>query len=134
MTSETLLDANVLIALIDHGHVHHDVAESWLARSDRLFASCPITEGALVRFLLRRGGTAADVAAVLASLSASDRHRFWPDDVPFERIRMSGVVGHRQVTDAYLAEMVRRRGGRLATLDRALAILHDDVADLIDAD
>ncbi len=134
MTNETLLDANVLIALIDQGHVHHDVAESWLIRSSRPFATCPVTEGALVRFLLRHGGTATDVAAILVSVSASARHRFWSDDVPFEQIRMSGVVGHRQVTDAYLAALARRRRGRLATLDRALAVLHDDVADLIDAE
>jgi len=27
-----LLDANVLIALIDPGHIHHDVAHEWFAR------------------------------------------------------------------------------------------------------
>ncbi len=26
-----LLDANVLVALSDSGHVHHDVVERWLA-------------------------------------------------------------------------------------------------------
>ena len=42
-----------------------------------------------------------------------------------------GIIGHRQVTDAYLAQLARARGSRLATFDQAMAKLHDDVADLI---
>jgi predicted nucleic acid-binding protein len=43
----------------------------------------------------------------------------------------SGVIGHRQVTDAYLAALARQRGGRLATFDAGLAQLHPDVAQLV---
>ena len=50
-----LLDANVLIALVVADHVHHDAAESWLDRDDFVFATCPATEGSLVRLLLREG-------------------------------------------------------------------------------
>jgi hypothetical protein len=49
-------------------------------------------------------------------------------DVPWR-----GVLGHRQVTDAYLAALARRNGGRLATFDRGLAALHEDVVMLIPA-
>lgn len=45
----TLLDANVLIALVVADHVHHDPAEVWLAGSPGLFATCPIT-GRLATF------------------------------------------------------------------------------------
>jgi uncharacterized protein len=44
---------------------------------------------------------------------------------------MRGVVGHRQVADAYLAQLARQHEGRLATLDQGVAELHDDVADLM---
>ncbi|MGY1709513.1 hypothetical protein ACI8AC_08390 [Geodermatophilus sp. SYSU D00758] len=44
------------------------------------------------------------------------------------------MVGHKQVTDAYLAGLARSRDGRLATLDRTLAALHDDAAVLLDVD
>jgi hypothetical protein len=44
---------------------------------------------------------------------------------------VQGIVGHRQVTDAYLAQLTRARGSRLATFDQALATLHNDVAELI---
>lgn len=37
-----------------------------------------------------------------------------------------GVIGHRQVTDAYLVALARHHGGRLATLDRGLAALHGE--------
>jgi predicted nucleic acid-binding protein len=56
------------------------------------------------------------------------------DGLSYADIDMRGVVGHRQVTDAYLAALARSRGGRLATLDRALAVLHDDVTVLLDDD
>jgi predicted nucleic acid-binding protein len=41
------------------------------------------------------------------------------------------LQGSNQVTDAWLAELARRRKGRLATLDSALAALHSDVAFLL---
>ena len=45
---------------------------------------------------------------------------------------LRGLVGHRQVTDAYLAARARTAGGRVATLDRGLAALHAEVVELID--
>jgi len=45
------------------------------------------------------------------------------------------VLGHRQVTDAYLVALARRRGpqARLATLDDGLAQLYPATATLIGA-
>ena len=128
-----LLDANVLIALVVTEHVHHDVAVGWLSASDTKFATCPITQGSLVRFLVRMGHTAAAAREVVTALSAANGHEFWPDSVSFADVGLGGVVGHRQVTDAYLAQLARSRGGRLATLDGGLAHLHSDVAVLIPA-
>lgn len=126
-----LLDANVLIALTVTDHVHHDLAENWFAERSEAFATCPLTQGALVRFLLRAGATAREAGDVVRGLGGADGHRFWADDLGFDRIDMRGVVGHKQVTDAYLAGLVRSQRGRLATLDRGLAALHDDVAVLL---
>lgn len=40
-----LLDVNVLIALLDQGHMHHAAARSWLdANIAHGWASCPITQ------------------------------------------------------------------------------------------
>ncbi len=59
------------------------------------------------------------------------RHEFWPDSISFADVDFAGVVGHRQVTDAYLAQLVRARNGRLATFDQGLAYRHSDVAELV---
>lgn len=129
-----LLDANVLIAVTVTDHVHHDVVESWFSRRMEPFATCPVTQGALVRFMLRNGATTRDAVDVLRGLSATDGHEFWTDELDYAAIDMRGVVGHRQVTDAYLAGLARFHGGRLATFDRALGALHDDVALQVDSD
>lgn len=40
-----LLDVNVLIALLDAGHVHHVAAGDWLATHiAQGWASCPLTQ------------------------------------------------------------------------------------------
>lgn len=129
-----LLDGNVLVALADAGHVHHSPARRWFAACRAPFATCPITQGTLLRMLLRGEAVASiDAAAqVLAGFTAHPRHRFWPDDASYTDITWQGVLGHRQVTDAYLAAMARRNGGKLATFDRGLAALHTDVAVLIE--
>ncbi len=127
-----LLDANVLIAVTVTDHVHNAVAEDWFTQRLEPFATCPLTQGALVRLLLRSGATARDAGDVVGGLIAADGHEFWPDELSYDRVDMRGVVGHKQATDAYLAGLARARGGRLATLDRALAALHDDVALLLD--
>ena len=126
-----LLDANVLIALLVDDHVHHAVAESWFAGMSDNFATCPVTQGRLMRLLIREGQSAATARAVLSQTAASPRHEFWPDDVPYTDVPVQGIIGHRQVTDAYLAQLARGRGARLATFDQAMAKLHDDVAALV---
>ncbi len=129
----TLLDSNVLIALLVVEHVHHDRVERWWASrpiGDR-FATTPSTQGSLVRFLIRDGISSADARAVVERLTERADHSFWADDFGFAEVTMNGVIGHRQVTDAYLAEQARRRSGRLVTLDEGLSATHPDVAELI---
>ena len=126
-----LLDANVLVALVVAEHVHHDAAAEWLSAFDAGFATCPITQGSLVRFLLRAGQSATAALDVVSAIEEANGHEFWPDSLSFVDVEVGGVVGHRQVTDAYLAQLARRRDGQLATLDSGLAHLHSDIAILI---
>jgi uncharacterized protein len=127
----TLLDANVLIALVVTDHVHHNVAEEWFIASGDTFATCPITEGSLLRLLIRGGQTATDARSFLDAVKDSERHEFWPDAVSYSEVPLKGVLGHRQVTDCYLAQLARAQDGRLATFDQGLAKLHPDIADLL---
>ncbi|MDR0593436.1 MAG: PIN domain-containing protein [Bifidobacteriaceae bacterium] len=118
-----LLDANVLIALSYQGHEHHSLAEAWLEGAGRI-ATCPITEGALVRFLVRMGHSGKTAQAALQALAARAGTEFWPDSVRHAEADLSRVIGHRQVTDAYLVSLARSHDGHdgavLATLDRGL--------------
>jgi uncharacterized protein len=126
-----LLDANVLIALVVNDHVHHAPAEGWFSGRADAFATCPVTQGSLIRLLIREGQTAEAASSVLRGIVGNPRHEFWPDDVAYTDVPTAGIIGHRQVTDAYLAQLARHRAARLATFDQALAKLHADVADLV---
>ena len=126
-----LADTNLLVALIVADHVHHALAEEWFARDSTRFATCPTTQTALVRFLVREGATAAEAVNVLGALTANERHEFWADDINLRDVPMAGVVGHRQITDSYLAALARAHEARLVTLDGRVAALHPDVTDLV---
>ena len=128
-----LADGNVLIALTVVEHVHHDAAIDWFERAAPDLVTCPITEGTLLRFLLREGQTAVDAAGVLDAIRSQDWHTFWADEIPYDAAHLVGVIGHRQVTDAYLVALARHHGGRVATLDKGLAALHADIAHLLTA-
>jgi toxin-antitoxin system PIN domain toxin len=126
-----LLDANILIALNVGDHVHNEAATAWFTSHDDDFATCPVTEGALVRHLMRADWNAFDAANLVKIMSSSTRHKFWPDDISYGEIDMYAVAGHRQTTDAYLAALARRHKSRIATFDKGLAGLHKDVAELV---
>ena len=84
-----------------------------------------------MRLLIREGQPAATAQAVLNGATGDTRHEFWPDDAGYADVPIQGIIGHRQVTGAYLAQLARARGSRLATFHQAMAKPHDDVADLI---
>lgn len=130
----SLLDGNVLIALSDISHVHFSRSERWFAaRPDHCFATCSITQGTVLRHLLRQR-IAADgweAMQVLRGFLVHPAHRFWSEQPGYDRVDWQGVIGHRQITDAYLAALARHHGGKVATLDQGFAALHDDVVELI---
>ena len=125
-----LLDGNVLFALVDEAHVHHAAAQQWfVGQGEGRFATCPITQGTLLRLVMRMGQRSAEQAlAVLNAVTNHARHQFWPDTLAYHQVRWQGVLGHRQLTDAYLAALARHHGGKLASFDKGLVALHPDVA------
>jgi toxin-antitoxin system PIN domain toxin len=129
-----LLDTNVLVALLWPSHARHDLAVKWFARHRaKGWATCPLTEAGFVRIVSnpafsRDAVTPREAAGVLAANTAAKDHAFWPDELPFaEAIAFAGarLVGHQQVTDAYLLGLALRRGGMLATLDERIAALKE---------
>lgn len=120
-----LLDVNVLIALLDAGHLHHAKAMAWLeSEIDHGWASCPITQNGCLRILSQPAYPGslpvALVAERLAEATVDPSHAFWPDDVSLldrEVMAWDRMTGHRQVTDAYLLAIAVRRQGRFVTFD-----------------
>ena len=114
-----LLDSNVIIALSIAEHEHHRRTSRWFQDVAEA-ALCPITEGALMRFLVRTGVPARSVVALIRALHDDPRIRFIADDLSYGALDVDHVIGHRQVTDSYLAALATSHDARLATLDDVL--------------
>ena len=125
-----LLDANVLIALTIAEHEHHERAGRWAGQAGQV-ALCPMVEGALLRFLVRLGESVAAATHLLNAVRSDPRCEFWPDSLSYTAADLGHVRGHQQLTDAYLASLARAHGGRLATLDQALASAIPDAVELV---
>lgn len=131
--SAWLLDGNVLTALSLAEHAHHDRALRWFDSQSIPFATCSTTQGTLLRLHIQLSAHPSPAAAwaCLRALASHPSHLFWDDGFSFLDIEPAGLSGHRQVTDAWLAHLARRRRGRVATLDAAFADTYPDVATLI---
>ena len=126
-----LLDVNVLIALVDPAHTHHEPAHAWFAQHGQpSWATCPITQNGLLRIVgnpryPNSPGSPGAVVPALASLLALPGHVFWPDDaslVDAGLVDPQRLLVHSQVTDTYLLAMAGARQGRLASFDRRLVV------------
>jgi toxin-antitoxin system PIN domain toxin len=129
-----LLDVNVLIALLDAGHVHHAAAGRWL--DSHLadgpaagWASCPLTQNGCLRILSNRAyprpQPVAAVGARPPAAPAPPPHAFWPDDLSVlepARFAHDRWLDSRQITDAYLLALAVHRGGVFVTLDHGIDI------------
>jgi toxin-antitoxin system PIN domain toxin len=129
-----LLDGNVLIAMALVDHPHHQRVRRWLASipNDR-WVTCSVTEGTLLRIHMQKAVDHSAAAAweALKSIRAHPRHLFWADNFSYAEINPTRLTGHRQITDAWLAELARRKGGKLATLDEPLSVLWSESTFLI---
>ena len=125
-----LLDTNVLIALAWPNHVHHSEALRWFSRKRAHgFRTCPLTQCGFVRIssnpaFTRNAVTPAEALQVFERIVMLPGHQFWQDDLSLPQALASPtpIVGHRQVTDAYLVSLAEAHGGILATLDRGVAV------------
>lgn len=123
-----LLDVNVLLALIDPLHGTHIAACEWFEREPRQWATCPITENAVLRIVgnpryPNSPGSPAAAATALKDLLATWEHAFWPDDVSLlnaSLVDVDRLLTPGQTTDSYLLALAVKHGGRLATFDRRL--------------
>lgn len=127
-----LLDTNLLIALLWPSHQQHGLAVKWFTGMRRKgWATCPFTQAGFVRIVSnpafsRDAVQPREAIQVPSANTAAKDHEFWPDELPLDgAVGFAGVrlVGHQQVTDAYLLGLAISRGGLLATLDKQIGAL-----------
>ena len=122
-----LLDVNLLLALTDPMHIHHQLAHCWFAeKGQQAWATCALTENGFVRIASHphypnRPGEATFVLAILRQLCEAPGHQFWTDDISIRQIlEADAIITHAQITDIYLLGLAVHRNGKLATLDQRI--------------
>lgn len=123
----SLLDANVLIALLDQNNPHHLAAtvffkgvlkEGW--------ATCPLTENALLRIVGHPNypggpGSVGETRKQFAKYLTAPGHQFWPDDLSLADARAFPMLPPaRELTDFYLLALAVKKSGRFATFDQRM--------------
>lgn len=133
-----LLDTHLLIALAWPQHIHHAQAHAWFgATGHRGWATCPITQLGFVRIssnpkIITQAVSPRQAVSMLDRILAVSGHEFWTDAIaPTTAAAFSSLVlvGHRQVTDAYLLALAQHHRGKLATFDRGISDLIGEVKD-----
>jgi toxin-antitoxin system PIN domain toxin len=126
-----LLDVNVLVALFDSAHVHHEAAHRWFkAVGQASWATCPLTENGFVRITSNPAyksvaTTPQDAADRLRNFCTQSGYVRWQDSVSLTDLTLFDLAklrGHQQIADLYLAGLAQAHGGRLATFDTAIPI------------
>jgi uncharacterized protein len=126
----SLLDINLLIALLDQNHAFHARAHAWWRKDRPQWASCPLTENGVLRIMgsphysKARQFTVAELVTLLQTFTAGTKHTFWPDSVSIldaTRFDHGRILSSKTLTDIYLLSLAVEKGGRLVTFDQGMA-------------
>jgi len=133
-SSLLLLDVNVLLALAWPNHQFHAAALRALHSRRGRWATCALTQLGFIRLSSNSAAipTAkgpAEAAALLEAMVADPSHVYLeslPSPVAKDcRGAFGGILGSRQVTDAYLLMLARRNHAIFVTFDTKLEGLAD---------
>lgn len=124
-----LLDVNLLLALSDPMHIHHEPAHRWFTERGRhAWATCPLTENGFIRIASHpnypnRPGDVSAVLAILKQLWEAPGHHFWPEEISILQVlEPDAIITHIQITDVYLLGLAAHKKGKLATLDQRIPV------------
>ena len=132
LTRKNLLDVNVLIALAEPGHKHYRTAIGGSTPSGKdNWGLCPFTEAGFVRVTTNpayRPGprTLEQAVEILQLIKGFPGYWYWEIDESWATLTAgfaSRIVGHQQVTDAYLLGLAIKENGVLVTFDRGLKFM-----------
>lgn len=128
----SLLDVNVIIALIDPEHTLQDRAHQWwMLNRKHGWASCPLTENGAVRIMSNpnyRQNTKFTPGGMIVSIkdfAERTDHEFWSDDISIidEKIFVPGLIhSPKQITDLYLLALATKHNARLVTFDQNIPL------------
>lgn len=127
-----LLDANALIAMGWPTHEHHPRMLTWFRQHSRAgWATTALTQSAFVRIVSQsafsgRSIAVSEVAEMLLRNTAHSKHRLVALDFGFAEVLSActgGILGHRQITDAWLLTAAIRSGTKLLTFDSGISQL-----------
>ncbi|HKF47026.1 MAG TPA: PIN domain-containing protein [Terracidiphilus sp.] len=137
-----LLDVNLLFVLHQPREAYFPIVHRWFSRIRRdRFATCPITQAGMVRTLMQGFPNGdrfqmAEAREALRIFVELPGHEFWPDEPSYLDAALplfKRMQGYRQITDAYLLGLARHRGGKLATLDKAIpSLAGPELADAVE--
>lgn len=132
MPRKHLLDVNVLVALTEPAHRHHREAHAWFSQSGKeSWGICPLTEAGFIRVTTNPAYRPSprplgQAVAILQSLKGYPGYRYWQirdSWVDLTAPLTARILGHQQVTDAYLLGLAIQEDGVLVSFDKALRFL-----------
>lgn len=126
-----LLDVNVWVALFDDAHIHNTQAFELFQRPGLKIATCAPTENGVLQVLnlpgyAKRATPGFEAVRQKLTLACSDvDHAFWSCSISLRDdnvLNWTRIMGHNQITDAYLLALATHHGGALATFDHRVAL------------
>lgn len=126
MIRRNLLDLTVLIALTEPGHFHYQKAQEWFNTSGKSdWGICPLTEAGFVSVTTnpsyRPVPRSMDQAtAILQMMRSYPGYSFWEINESWVTLAApfaARILGHQQVTVAYLLGLAIKNNGVLVTFD-----------------
>jgi uncharacterized protein len=125
-----LFDVNVLIALLDEKHIHHQIATTWLRQNGHLgWTSCPITMNGCARIMCNASyPDSKPLTEILRRLNTATMQPFHSqldtqvsivDRTIFDHSRLHSGA---QLTDVYLLGLAAANTARLVTFDKHIVV------------
>lgn len=125
-----LLDTSALLGLAWPNHQYHREVVARLERQPGMpWATCALTQLGFLRLssnpaVVGMRKTPSQSLAMLSELVSDSHHRFLKNlpSLPSVKLHFQRLLGHNQVSDAYLLAVASTNRAVLLTLDRRIAI------------
>lgn len=128
----SLLDVNVIIALLDPNHPLKDRAHKWWSANQASgWASCPITENGVVRIISNPNYrkherfSPALIIGLLESFIGQTNHEFWPEGISLRDEKLfsrENILRSGQLTDTYLLALAAAHEATLVTFGQNISL------------